>query len=120
MSERIDVSSIALSDMESKQILHDYYKLNSRTITIPSRGEHYLHDFTVDSEETLDLHVQVTTDQAGINNSLWIRLYKCRAGSSTKDCVRKENRVAISVDDSDYKTDDNASVALIYKTKLGE
>ena len=56
----------------------------------------------------MDFQVVVTTDQAGINNSLWLYLYQ------------DGKQVAASVDDSETRNDDNASLSLIYKAKAGD
>ena len=50
----------------------------------------------------------MTTDQAGVNNSLWLILYQ------------DGKKVAAAVDDSETKGDDNASLTLIYKAKARE
>ena len=54
--------------------------------------------------QTLSLQVNVSTDQAGKNDALWIYLYK------------NGHKIASSIDDGDKK-DDNASVGMIYKEK---
>ena len=63
--------------------------------------------FFVRSGETLDLLVNITSDEHGKNNSLWLRLYQ--------DGVL----VAASIDDGN-KGDDNDSVSLLYKATMNK
>ena len=82
--------------------------MNKAKVVIPSKGRHKIYEFEVAAGEMVDFQAVVTTDQAGINNSLWLYLYQ------------DGRRVVASVDDSETRNDDNASLSLIYKTKAGE
>ena len=82
--------------------------MNKDKIVIPRSGTHGIYEFDVAGGETVDFQVAVTTDQAGVNNSLWLILYQ------------DGKKVAASVDDSETKGDDNASLTLIYKAKARE
>ena len=53
----------------------------------------------------MDFQVVITSDQGGINNSLWLYLYQ------------DGEQVVASVDDGETRNDDNASLSLIYKGK---
>jgi len=82
--------------------------MNKEKIVIPRSGTHGIYEFDVAGGETVDFQVAVTTDQGGVNNSLWLILYQ------------DGKKVAASVDDSETKGDDNASLTLIYKAKARE
>ena len=87
---------------------NDYYYTNKEKFFVPPKGRHQIYEFEVAPEEIVDFQVVVTTDQAGINNSLWLYLYQ------------DGKQVAASVDDSETRNDDNASLSLIYKAKAGD
>ena len=88
--------------LESKQITNDYFYMNSDYIEVPANGVELLHTFSVPNGEMLDLNVNITSNESGRNNSLWLRLYQ------------DGQLVASSIDDGDGN-DDNASLALIFK-----
>ena len=87
---------------------NDYFYMNKDKVVVPSKGRHTIYDFKVEPNETVDFNVVVTSDQKGINNSLWLYLYK------------DGQRVVASVDDGETRNDDNASLSLMYKGKVGE
>ena len=66
----------SMSLLESELVTNDYYFTNQSEIKIPKTGRHNVHTFSVPAGETLDLHVNVTTHQAGKNNALWLFLYQ--------------------------------------------
>ena len=88
---------------EDKQPLADYFWMNPNQISCWG-NELTLQWFEVPAGQTLSLQVNVSTDQAGKNDALWIYLYK------------NGQKIASSIDDGDKK-DDNASVGMIYKEK---
>ena len=79
--------------------------MNPLPFDIPKNGEYLLHTFTVPAGEMLDLNVNITSSESGKNNALWLWLYQ------------DDVKVAQSIDDGDGN-DDNASVALLYKTVM--
>ena len=84
---------------------NDYYYTNREKFFVPPRDRHQIYAFDVDGEETVDFQVVITSDQGGINNSLWLYLYQ------------DGEQVVASVDDGETRNDDNASLSLIYKGK---
>ena len=61
--------------LEEKQIVSDLFHMNKDPFTVPSDNqEHSLHSWTIPAGETMDYYINITSDEAGRNNSLWLIL----------------------------------------------
>ena len=98
-----------VEDHGSNAPLEDFYYKNTRKIEVEEGEEEELHRFCLDDFESLDFLAVVTSsaNDRDDNNDLRLNLYQ------------DGRPVVTSVDDGDSRTDDNSSLALHYKTKVG-
>ena len=58
-----------------RQITSDYFWINSDDVVIPAGSETLLYQFSVTGGEVVDLQVNLTSDEVGKNNELWLYLF---------------------------------------------
>ena len=58
-----------------RQITSDYFWINTEYVVIPAGSETLLYQFSVTGGEVVDLQVNLTSDEVGKNNELWLYLY---------------------------------------------
>lgn len=90
--------------------MEDFYYKNTRKIDVRRNDDKLLHRFCLDEFESLDFLAVVSSsaDDRDNNNDLRLNLYQEGRGA-----------VVTSVDDGEARSDDNSSLALHYKTKVG-
>ena len=90
--------------------MEDFYYKNTKKINVRRNDPELLHRFCLDAFESVDFLAIVSTSafDGDNNNDLRLNLYQEGRGA-----------VVTSVDDGEARSDDNSSLALHYKTRVG-